>query len=323
MRRRDFIAALGVAPAMWPFTARAQRPATIPLIGYLDSSGLPHWYEGFKRGLNDLGYVQGQTIAIEHRSAAGQAERLPALAAELVSLQPKIIVASGSPAAVAARKVTATIPIVFTFATDPIGLGLVASLARPGGNITGQSNQGPGLVGKRLQLLAEMVPGVSRFGVVWTPSFTANHADFGEMQKAAATLRLELNSFEVTRPSDFDAAFKEAAARTSGAAVLSGPLIFTHRERVVAAAARHKVPAIYYDAEYAESGGLVSYGPSLVGLHSSAAVFVDKILKGEKPADLPVQQPTRFKLVVNMKAAKALGLTVPPTLLVRADEVIE
>ena len=251
MRRRDFIAALGVAPAMWPFAARAQRSATIPIIGYLDGSGLSHWYEAFRRGLNDLGYVQGQTIAIEYRSAAGQAERLPALAAELDSLQPKVIVASGSPAAVAARKVTATIPIVFTFATDPIRLGLVESLSRPGRNVTGLSNQAPGLVGKRLQVLAEMVPSRSHFGVVWTPSFAANHADFGEMQEAAATLRLVLNSFEVTRPSDFDPAFKEAAARTSGVAVLSGPLIFTHREQVVAAAARHKVPAIYYDAEYA------------------------------------------------------------------------
>ncbi|MFL5219183.1 MAG: ABC transporter substrate-binding protein, partial [Microvirga sp.] len=285
--------------------------------------GLPPWYAAFEGGLNDLGYVQGRAIAIEHRSAAGQAERLPALAAELVSLQPKVIVTSGSPAAVAASKATATIPIVFTFATDPVGLGLVASLARPGGNITGQSNQGPGLVGKRLQVLAEMVPGASRFAVVWTPSFAANHADFGEMQKAAATLGLVLQSLEVTRPSGFDAAFKEAATRTSGVAVLSGPLIFAHREPVVAAAARHKVPAIYYDAEYAEAGGLVSYGPSLVGLHRSAAVFVDKILKGEKPADLPVEQPTRFKLVVNMKTAKALGLMVPPALLVRADEVIE
>jgi putative ABC transport system substrate-binding protein len=323
MRRRDFIAALGAAPAVWTFAARAQRPARIPVIGYLDGSGLPNWYDAFQRGLKDLGHVQGETIAVEHRSAAGQADRLPPLAAELASLQPRVIVASGSPAAIAARSVTTTVPIVFTFATDPIGLGLVASLARPGGNITGQSNQGPGLVGKRLQLLAEMVPDVSDFGVVWTPSLTANHADFREMQEAAATLRLTLASFEVARPSDLDAAFNEAADRTKGVAVLSGPLIFTHRERVVAAAARFKVPAIYYDAEYAESGGLFSYGPSLVELHRSAAVFVDRILRGERPADLPVEQPTRFKLVVNMKAAKALGLAVPPTLLVRADEVIE
>jgi len=322
MRRRDFIAALGAAP-LWPLAARAQRPAAVPVIGYLDSSGLTPWYEAFRLGLSDLGYSEGQSIVIEHRSAAGQTERLPSLAAELVGLKPKVIVTSGSAATVAARNVTATIPIVFTFATDPVGLGLIASLARPGGNVTGQSNQGPGLTGKRLRLLAEIVPGVSNFGVVWTPSYTANHADFGEMQQAAATLNLTLASFEVTRPADFDPVFKEAASRTSGVAVLSGPLIFANREPVVAAAARHKVPAIYYDAEYAESGGLVAYGPSLVGLHRGAAVFVDKILKGEKPADLPFEQPTRFSLVVNMKAAKALGLAVPPSLLVRSDRVIE
>ena len=273
--------------------------------------------------MNDLGYVQGRTIAIELREAAGQAKRLPELAAELARLQPKVIVASGSPAAIAARNVTVTIPIVFTFATDPVGLGLVASLARPGGNVTGQSNQGAGLVGKRLQLLAEMVPNASRFSAIWTPSFTASHFDFREMQATAVELRLVLDSLEVTRPEDFDAAFKAAAATSQGVVVLSGPLIFTHRDLVVAAAARHKVPAIYYDAEYSESGGLVSYGPSLFDLHRSAAIFVDKLLKGAKPNDLPVEQPTRFKLVVNMRAAKTLGFTVPPMLLVRADEVIE
>src|SRR3954453_3416310 len=278
MRRRSFVVALGAAA--WPHITHAQQ-ATMPLIGYLDSSGLPHWYQAFKQGLEDLGFVQHQTIAIEMRSAAGEAERLPALAAELVKLQPKVVVASGSPATVALRKATASIPIVFTFATDPISLGLVASLAHPGGNVTGQSNQSPGLVGKRLQLLSEIVPGASRFGVVWTPSFSANRADVREMQEAATALGLSLDSFELRRPSDLDAVFSQAATRTSAVAVLSGPLIFARREEVVSAAARHKVPAIYYDAEYAESGGLASYGPSLVELHRSAALFVEKILKGE------------------------------------------
>ena len=323
MNRRENIFALVVlasAAAAWPFATRAQRQG-IPLIGYLDSSGLPKWFEAFQRGLHDLGYVQGRTIAIESRSAAGQGGRLPDLAAELVRLQPKIIVASGSAAAAAAKNATATIPIVFTFATDPIAIGLVSSLARPSGNVTGQSNQAAGLVGKRLQLLAEVLPGVSHFGVVWSPSST--QVDFREMQAAAATLRLVLDSFEVTRPDDIDAAFKKAANQTSGVAVLSGPLIFTHRERVVAAAARHKVPAIYYDEEYSESGGLVSYGPSLLGLHRSAAVFVDKILKGANPGDLPVEQPTRFELVVNLRTARVLGLTVPRSVILRADRVIE
>jgi putative ABC transport system substrate-binding protein len=186
------------------------------------------WYEAFRFGLSDLGYSEGQSIAIEHRSADGQADRLPALATELANLKPKIIVASGSSAAIAARNATETIPIVFTYATDPIGVGLIASLAHPGGNVTGQSNQSPGLVGKRLQILAELVPGVSNFGIVWSPSFLANHADYAEMQQAAATLNLTLTSLEVTRPADFDAVFKEAATRTSGVAVLSGPLIFAH-----------------------------------------------------------------------------------------------
>lgn len=323
MKRREVLAALGTAIVSWPTAVRAQRSGTIPLIAYLDGSGITSWYEAFRQGLNDLGYVEGRSIAIEHRSADGQADRLPALAKQLADLKPSIIVASGSPAAVAAKNVTETIPVVFSFATDPVGVGLVASLARPGANVTGLSNQSPGLVGKRLELLAEIVPGVSSFGVVWTPSFLANHADFAEMQQAATALHLTLSSLKVTRPGDFDAVFSEAAARTSGVAVLSGPLIFAHRESVVAAAARHKVPAVYYDGEYAHAGGLAAYGPSLVGLHRRAATFVDKILKGEKPADLPVEQPTRFNLVVNTKAAKALGFTFLPAVLVRTNEVIE
>lgn len=323
MRRREFIAALGAAAVLRSAPSQAQRAGPIPLIAFLDSSGVAPWYEAFRQGLSDLGYAEGQSIAIEHRSAAGRADRLPALAAELAGLNPKVIVTSGSPAAVAAKNATATIPIVFAFATDPVGVGLVASLARPGGNVTGQSNQSPGLVGKRLELLAEIVPGVSSFGVIWTPSFLANHADFAEMQQAATALNLTLASLKVTQPGDFDAVFGEAAARTRGVAVLSGPLIFANREPVVAAAARQRVPAIYYDAEYVHAGGLVAYGPSLVGLHRRAAVYVDKILKGEKPADLPVEQPTRFSLAVNTKAARTLGFAFPPTVLVRADEVIE
>jgi putative tryptophan/tyrosine transport system substrate-binding protein len=320
MRRREFIGLGASAAVGWPVLSYGQQK---PMIGYLDGSGVNRWFEAFRRGLSDLGYVQGETIAIERRSAAGQSLRLPELAAELVSLRPSVIVASTSPAAIAAKNVTATIPIVFAFATDPIVLGLVASLAHPGANITGQSNQAAGLVGKRLELLLEIVPGASRFGVVWTPSFAANLADFREIQTAAVKLGVTLESFEVVESGDFDAAFKEASTRVSGVAVLSGPLIFSQRELVVAAAARHKVPAIYYDTEYAKSGGLVAYGPDLAALHKSAAVFVDKILKGAKPADLPVEQPTRFKLTVNIKVAKGLGLTVPPLLLARVDELIE
>src|SRR5215213_1466720 len=221
MNRREFIA--GVAGAVgWPRGALAQT-STIPVIGYVDASGVPRWFEAFQRGLEDLRYVQGRTIHIERREAAGQAKRLPELAAEVVRLQPKVIVASGSPAAIAARNATSSIPIVFTFATDPVGLGLVASLARPGGNVTGQSNQGAGLVGKRLQLLSEMVPNASRFSVIWTPTFKTNHFDLQEMQATAAELRLTLHPIEVTRPEDFDAAFRTAAETSQAVAVLSGP----------------------------------------------------------------------------------------------------
>jgi putative ABC transport system substrate-binding protein len=321
VNRREVIAGLAGAAA-WPLAGNAQQPS-LPVIGYLDGSGVPRWFEAFKLGMSELGYVQSRTIAIELREAAGEAKRLPDLAADLFRLRPKLIVASGSPAAVAARNATASIPIVFTFATDPVGLGLVASLARPGGNLTGQSNQGAGLVGKRLQLLTEMVPSASRFSCIWTPSFAANHADFREMQTTASELRLVLDSLEVRGLEEFDNAFKTAAANSHGVAVLSGPLIFTHRHLVVAAAARHKVPAIYYDEEYSESGGLVSYGPSLFDLHRSAAALVDKLLKGVNPTDVPVAQPTRFKLVVNNRAAKSIGFTIPPALLARADEVIE
>src|ERR1700754_2973772 len=212
MKRREFLGGLGAAAAL-PLPARG-RPHAIPVVAYLDGSGVPRWFEAFQLGMSDLGYVQGRTIAIELRDAVGQAKRLPELAAELVALQPKVLVASGSPAAIAARNASATIPIVFTFATDPVGLGLVASLARPGGNVTGQSNQGEGLVGKGLQLLAEMVPGASRFAAVWAPSFAASQADLREMQAAAVALGLVLDSLEVTRPEDLDAAFRQGAAHS-------------------------------------------------------------------------------------------------------------
>jgi putative ABC transport system substrate-binding protein len=321
MTRRELIRVASGALIAWPFALRAQQSSKL-LIGYLDGSGLNRWFDAFQDGLADLGYVHGKTVIVERRSAGGQAARLAQLAAELLQLQPNVIVASTTAATFAARNITTTIPIVFAYATDPVGLGIVASLARPGGNITGQTNQAPGLGGKRLELLHEIRPG-PRLGVVWTPSFAANHADFREIQSAAAALGVSLVSFEVTQPDDIEAAFKGAAETVTGAAVLSGPLIFAQRDRVVKAAAKHSVPAIYYDAEYAESGGLIAYGPDLAALHHSAATFVDKILKGMKPEDIPIEQPTRFKLVVNVKVAKELGLTIPSTLLVRADEVIE
>lgn len=322
MKRREFLGTLAGAAASWPLASGAQQRG-LPIVAFLDGGGIAGWFEAFRQGLAERGYVSGRSVVIEFRSAAGRSDRLPDMAVDLVRLQPQIIVASGSSAAIAARNATSSIPIVFAYATDPVELGLVASLARPGGNVTGQSNQAPGLVGKRLQLLAEILPDASRFGAIWAPSFAANNADFREMQAAADELKFRLDSFEVRTPDDFDPAFEKAAAQTRGAVVMSGPLIFSNRDRIIAVAARHRLPSIYYDAEYAEAGGLISYGPSHIDLHRSAAVFVDNILKGVKPGELPVTQPTRFRLNVNMKAAHAIGFNIPAAVLARADDVIE
>jgi len=303
--------------------AIAQAPSDAPRIVYLESAARPASAAAFLRGLSDLGYVENRNIVIERRSAAGQTERLPGLAAELVRLQPRVIVASSPSAALAAKNATATIPIVMAFTNDPVALGLVASLARPGGNVTGLSNQATGLMGKRLELLAEIVPGLSRVSVVWQPAIESNQANLRELQAAAVVLRFTLDPFEVTQPEDFDAAFKAAATRGGGVAVLDGALVSQHRGIVVAAAARHKVPTIYFELEFAEAGGLISYGPNIPDMHRRAAVYVDKILKGANPADLPVEQPTKFELVINLKTAKALSITIPPALLSQADEVIE
>jgi putative ABC transport system substrate-binding protein len=303
--------------------ATAQAPGGVPRIGYLETSRTAAWAEAFTSGLSELGYVENRTIVIERRSAAGYLERLPELAAELVRLHLRVIVVSDPPAALALRNATATIPIVMANGSDPVGLGLIDSLGRPGGNITGLSSLATGLMGKRLELLAEIVLGLSRVGVVWDPSSAQSIQSYQGLQTAASTLRMALESFEVRLQEDFEPAFKAAHARTGGVAVLNGPVVVQHRELVVAAAARHKVPAVYYDSEFSASGGLLSYGPNRSDLHRRAAVYVDKILRGAKPADLPVEQPTKFELVVNLKTAKALGITMPQSILLRADEVIE
>ena len=322
MRRRDFIKIFGSA-AVWPLTARAQQPSPLPVVGYLEALEGYGWAEAFQRGMSNLGYVANLTVIIERRSAAGQTERLPSLAAELVHLRPQVIVASTPPATLAVKKATETIPIVMTFVNDPVALGLVANLARPGGNVTGLSNLSTGLMGKRLELLLEIASGLSRVGAILDSTNEASRANYRELQAAAVPLHLTLETLEVRRPEDFDAAFAAAATRGSGAAVLNNPMVLTHYGIVVAAAARHKVPTIYFDTETAEAGGLISYGANTLELHRRAAVFVDKILKGAKPADLPIEQATKFTLAVNLKTAKALGLKVPQSILVRADTIIE
>lgn len=321
MRRRDFLTILSSA-AMLPLAARAQQQA-LPVIGYLEGLAGFGWAEAFHRGLSNLGYVPNLTVIIEQRSAAGQTGRLPVLAAELVDLQPKVIVASSPPAVLAAKNATTTIPIVMAFSNDPVALGLVSSLARPGGNVTGLSNLSAGLMGKRLELLSELVPNLSRVGVILDSANAGSQANYRQLREAAIPLRLALDAFDVKRPQDFDATFRVAAEQVRGVAVLNNPMVLTNYGIVVAAAARHKVPTIYFDTEVAEAGGLISYGANTLDLHRRAAVYVDKILKGAKPADLPIEQPTKFTLAVNVRTAKALGIKIPQSILVRADEVIE
>jgi putative tryptophan/tyrosine transport system substrate-binding protein len=329
MQRRQFIALLGgatAASAAWPLAASAQTPPKIPRVGYIAGSsatGTEHTVGAFRQGLRELGYVEGQTIALEVRWAEGRSERIPELVAELVGLKMDVLVAGSSVAALAANKATRTIPIVMVGA-DPVGLGLVASLGRPGGNVTGLSIFNEGIIGKRLELLKELVPGLARLAVLRNPVVAA-HATFWQMTEVAARkLGVTLQPIEVRGPEDFEAAFA-AATRGNAQALIAfdDALTLAHGPRTVALAASSRLPAMYGFREFPDEGGLMSYGPSFVVLFRRAAIFVDKILKGAKPADLPVEQPTKFELVINRKTANALGLTVPPTLLAQADDVIE
>ena len=325
MKRREFNAHAGGAAA-WRLAAAAQSPPKIPRVGYL-SSGTPaaagHFLEAFRQRLGELGYVEGQTIALEVRWGQGRYERMPELAAELVGLKVDVLVAVNSLAAQAANKATGTIPVVM-FAGDPVGQGLVARLSRPGENVTGLTYFIEGINGKRLQLLKELVPGLARVGVLRNPMVALHAIFWQETEAAAPKLGVALQPLEVRAPEDFEAAFA-AAKRGNAQALLAFDDAFTltYRRRIVALAASRRLPAMYGFREFPDNGGLISYGANLLDLYRRIASFVDKILKGAKPADLPVEQPTKFELVINMKTVKALGLTVPPTLLTQADEVIE
>ncbi len=329
MKRRDFIALLGgatAASAAWPLAASAQTPPKIPRVGYIASSSrteASHRFEAFWQGLRELGYVEGQSIALEVRWAEGRNERIPELVAELVGLKMDVLVVGSSAGALAVKKATGTIPIVMV-AADPVGLGLVTSLARPGGNVTGLSYFNEALIAKRLQLLKELVPELARLAVLRNPIVAVHAIFWQETEVAARKLGVALQPLEVRGPEDFEAAFAAATRGNAQALIaLDDALTLAHRPRIVALAASSRLPAMYGFREFPDEGGLMSYGPSFVVLHRRAATFVDKILKGAKPADLPVEQPTKFELVINRKAANALGLTVPPTLLAQADEVIE
>jgi len=310
-----------------PLTAEAQQAAKAPRIGILEASpavARSYLWEAFGQGLVDLGYVEGRNITIERRYAEGKWERLPDLAADLVRLKVDVIVAAPTPAIHAAKQATRTIPIVMAISGDPVGTGLVASVARPGGNITGLSIMTSELVGKQLALLKEVVPNVSRVAVLWNPANPLGTPQLREAKAAAPALAVQLQVLPVRAPSEFESAFAAMTRARAGALlVLPDAMFGVNRPQLADLAAKSRLPAMYGLRELVEAGGLMAYGPHYADVFRRAATYVDKILKGAKPGDLPVEQPTKFELVINLKTAKALGLTIPPSLLQRADQVIE
>jgi len=324
MKRRELIAMFGGAALAWPLAARAQQKA-MPAVGYLSTFGAPNSPSpaAFRQGLSESGYIEGQDVTIEYRGAELRPDRLPALAADLVSRKVDVIVTGGgTPPALAAKNATSTIPIVFTFVGDPVGYGLVASLARPGGNVTGFSQLGVELMGKRVELLSELVPQVRVIALLVNPKNPATEPQIRAAEEAARAKGLELRILKASSESEIDAAFAALVELHAGV-VLGADALFSQHEKFAAQALRYAVPAIDSAREFPAAGGLISYGPSVTGTLRQAGVYAGRILKGERPADLPVQQPTTFELVINLKTAKALGLTVPPSILNRADEVIE
>ena len=306
--------------------AEAQQPGKVHRIGYLTTASAGRASpnaEAWRQGLRDLGYVEGQNIAIEYRSSEGYTDRLPGLAAELVRLKVDIIFAAGGPAGRAAKKATSAIPIIFVGTPTRSPVGWWTSLARPGGNITGFSNGAPGLYGKRLEILKETVPKLTRVGVLWNPAYPSGLV-LKEIRSAGQELGVQVQSLEVRSPNDIDSAFEAATKAQAGALVVAQQApINTNPKRIVELAAKRRLPAIYADTEWIHAGGLMSYGPSYPDLYRRSAIYVDKILKGTKPADLPVEQPIKFELMINLKTAKALGLTIPPGVLMRAEKVIK
>jgi putative ABC transport system substrate-binding protein len=329
MRRRDFIILLAGAMGGWPSALRAQQK-TMPVVGFLSAGSVspgpsaPN-VAAFRQGLSEAGYVDGQNLAIEYRWAEDRYDRLPALAADLVGRKVDLIVTSGgTPGVQAAKSATSTIPIVFTLVSDPVGLGLVASLARPGGNLTGFSNISTLLTPKRLELLSELVPQAKEIALLVNPTNPNAEPMIRDMQEAARTKGVQLPILKAGTESEIDAAFATLVELHVGALVVGADAFFnSRREQLVALASRHAVPAIYAQVGFTASGGLISYAISNTDVFRQAGIYAGKILKGAKPADLPVQQPTKFELVVNLNTAKALGLTVPPSILARAHEVIE
>src|SRR5437867_426395 len=308
------------------YFAQAQQPKKVPRIGFLlaSSAGVDSRVEAFRQGFRELGYIEGKNIAIEWRYAEGKEDRVPKLAAELVQMNVEIIVTDGTNVTRAAKNATKTIPIVMASDADPVGNGFVASLARPGGNVTGLVNLLAGLSGKRLEILKEAIPGISRVGVLWNPENPSSISAFKETQEAAQALAMQLQSLEVHGPDEFEGAFQAATKRQARAlSVVSDSLMFNNRRRLLELAAKHRLPTMHTQSLWVEAGALMSYGTYFPDLYRRAATYVDKILKGAKPADLPVEQPTKFELVINLKTAKQIGLTIPQSVLYQADKVIK
>jgi putative ABC transport system substrate-binding protein len=325
MRRRKFITLAGGAAMTWPLVARAQQPGKLPAIGFLGTqppSTQRQWTDAFVRRLRELGWIEGRTVAIEYRWGEAGTERTAELAAELARLKVDVIVTVGA-AVPAAKQATSVIPIVFAVANDPVGRSLVASLARPGGNVTGLSIQSTDLAGKRLELLREVLPGFRRLAVLANVGFPSIVGEIDEVQAGARTLGLEVATFDIRRAEDIAPAFDALKGRADALYVISDPLVSSNQNRINTLALGARLPTMHTFREIVEAGALMSYGPSFPDLFRRAAELVDKILRGAKPADLPVEQPTKFDLVINLITAKALGLTISPLLLARADEVIE
>jgi putative ABC transport system substrate-binding protein len=329
MKRREFITLLGGAAAAWPLTARGQQSNGMRRIGVLmslaadDRQGQAR-LGAFMQGLRELGWADGRNVRIDTRWAAGDADNTRKYAAELVALAPDVILASGGAVVGTLLQATRTVPIVFTQTPDPVGAGFVASLARPGGNATGFSAFEYSLSGKWLELLKEIAPGVTRVAILRDPTQPAGTGQFGAIQSMAPTLGLEVSPVDVRDAGEIERAVAAFAGGSNGGMIVTGSgLAIVHRQLIVALAARYKLPAVYFERFFVAAGGLISYGPDFVDQYRQAAGYVDRILKGEKPADLPVQAPTKYELVINLKTAKALGLTVPQSVLARADEVIE
>jgi putative ABC transport system substrate-binding protein len=324
MKRRSFITLLGGVAVTWPLAARAQRAGKLPTIGFFGpntASAWRPWTAAFGQRLHELGWIEGRNLAIEYRWADARSERFAEIAAEFVRLKVDVIVTGGN-AAVAAKQVSSVVPIVFALVDDPVSMGLIASLARPGGNITGLSIQAD-LAGKRLELLREVVPGLHRLAIMANVDLPSAEMEMGGAQTAARTLGLEVVPAEIRRAEDIAPTFEGLKSRADALYVVGDALVITHRIRINTLALAARLPTIYYFREYVEVGGLMSYGPNIPDLFRRAADYVDKILRGAKPGEIPVEQATKFDLVINLTTAKALGLTIPESFLLRADEVIE